>query len=304
MKKWLFLSQALITGIITISLLPANNEEIGEEIVSSILDEILVAIYTQKQGIIIILRSDLRPNLDGSERSLRKIILEHLMLLEAETLHITISEDEAERHLGQIQKEHKLTRKALERLFSDCGYTYEEGREQLRRTQIIGMLVEHKIRSHLIINETDIIAYFDNHPEYNEASYTLAHTFIPHEKATREEIEDLARQNKVETIFKCDDEFVVQENELADERRFIIDAPLGSMVEIEESDEGFDLTILKAKTSRALISFEERKDDIEYLLRKERFDMSLREYEDELLAKATLRFTYEDDKKEILKESI
>ncbi|MGC2310638.1 MAG: hypothetical protein WA432_03395 [Candidatus Babeliaceae bacterium] len=267
-----------------------------------IIDEILVSIYT-KGGVRIILQSDLRPRLDGAQRTLRDIVLESLMLIEAELLQIIITEDEIERYLAQIQRENKLTRKALERLFDELGYTYQEALIQLLHTQMIGALLEHKIKSHLVLRDAAVIAYYDDNPTYHEATYSLLQTFIPKDKATLDEIKDLERQQRLEKTFDWEDEFTVQENELAEDRRFIINAPMGSIIDLQETDEGFEITILKAKAPRSLITFEERREDIEHLLRKQRYEKTLHDYEQELLTKATMRFSHEKDKKAILGES-
>jgi hypothetical protein len=279
--------------------LQAHASEIFTELPhSELIDEILVTIYT-KEGTHLILKSDLRPRLDGSPRTLRDIVLEFLLVLKAEAIKMLITDDEIERYLAQIQKDNKMTRKALERLFAELGYTYEEAVEQLRRTQMVGGLIEHKIKSRLIIQESEIIAYYDAHPEYREATYTLVQTFVSNNKTTLQELRELEKVNKLENAFEWEPEFIVQEDEMAADRRFIIDAPIGSLIEIQETDEGFELTLLKSKTPRVLLTLEERHQDIDYLLHRERYDTLLHEYENEVLNEALLRFTYDEDRQKI-----
>lgn len=260
------------------------------------INEIVVVIYST-DGNQLILRLDIRPSLDGMPRTLRQVVLESLMVLDALLLKIDITEDDADKFLAHLQKENGLTRQAIQDMFKELGFTYEEGREQLRRKQMIDAVLDYRVKMNIIVQRADVVAYYDAHPEYTEATYTLAQAYIPEDSLSREEVDNRIESGNLDRGITWDEPFTLAEHELADDKKFITNEPVGSVVEIEEVEDGVELTRLLSKTEQQLIPLDDRYEEISMILRKEQFETKLEDYFQSLLDKAVMRFSHPEDEK-------
>jgi hypothetical protein len=264
----------------------------------TVLDEIVAVIYTSEKKIVVTL-SDIRPGLDGTLRTLRMIILENLMILDAEKLKVPITDEDIDRFIAHLQKENNLTLDAVRSLFKELGYSMEEGRELLKRKQLVDAILSYRVREAkgLEITREDVIAYDNEHPEYTEATYTLIQAFVPSEKITKEDIERLRDLGTLETAVTWDKPFTLKESDLAADRQFIIHEPVGSLVEFEEVEGGFDLTRLVSKQPAQRIPLDQRYDELMMTLKMQRYDARVKSYHQQLLSEYTIRFTHPEDKK-------
>src|SRR5579862_1030758 len=95
-----------------------------------LIDQIEVVVYGQ-EDVEIITKSDIdRPSLGGGFRTKDEIVFEREVLLDAKKHHIPQDEEAVDAYLAQIQREHNLSQAELEDIFTNSGYTLEEGREQ------------------------------------------------------------------------------------------------------------------------------------------------------------------------------
>lgn len=268
-----------------------------------ILEDEIVAVIYNPEGSIAITRSDTRIGLDGQPRTLRQAILEQLMLLDAQKLKINITEDDVDRFLMQLQRQNGLTKYALEEMFRQLGFTYQEGREQLRNKQMIDTIVDYRVKSdkRMQVTPEEVEAYYQNNPLYSPMTVTLRQVFVSNEEFSASQIDAMIKDGTIAKKLKWEEPFVLEEQDIAEDKLFIKTAPLGSIVEREEDKEGIELTMLVERCEPRLIQLGDRYNEVEMDLRKERFFMLLREYEDKLLADATgLRFLNEADKKAVL----
>lgn len=267
-----------------------------------VIDEIRVIIFTS-QGNVLITTSDIRPGLDGRVRDLRQVIIETLMVLDAIKLTINISDDDVERFLAQLQQEQGYSRVELIQFFKELGFSYEEGREQLKRKQMVDAIIDYRVRSNkqMVVTQQAVEEYFQEHPEYEEATYTLAQAFISIDNMSKEEARRHYDAGTLAPMVVWEDSFTIKESELPDDKKFIIDREKGSVVSFDEADDGVELTRLVAKKPVMLIPMQERYAAIERTLKVQRFDKLLHDYEEELLQKALMRFTYPADEKLIRK---
>lgn len=263
-----------------------------------IVDEIRAVVY-HEDGARIVLTSDLKPDLDGRPRTLRDRVLEEVMLLEAEHLHFNVTDDDAESYLAELQKNNRMSRAAMEQVMEDMGYSYAEGRELLRRRQAVEQLVDFRVRSDkkFIINREDVEKFEAEHPVYEQGVYTLAQVVIP-ETSASVTMDDLIKKNySVEELdaMKWEDSFDVQENDLAEDKKFLADAPLGSIVDRELVEGGIELTRLIARKPRHRITVDELYDQIANRIRMERFGELMKDFEKNMLSKAAIRFSHPED---------
>lgn len=268
-----------------------------------ILEDEIVAVIYNPEGSIAITRSDTRIGLDGQPRTLRQAILEQLMLLDAQKLKINITEDDVDRFLMQLQRQNGLTKYALEEMFRQLGFSYQEGREQLRNKQMIDTIVDYRVKSdkRMQVTPEEVDAYYQNNPLYSPMTVTLQQVFVSNEEFSASQIDTMIKDGTIAKKLKWEEPFVLEEQDIAEDKLFIKTAPLGSIVEREEDKEGIELTMLVERCEPRLIPLGDRYNEVEMDLRKERFFMLLREYEDKLLLEAKgLRFLNEADKKAVL----
>lgn len=272
-----------------------------------IVDEIRCTLYTQ-EGARIKLSSDVKPHLDGRPRDVRDIVCDELMLCEAERYHIDVTPEDAERYMDELRKNNNMTRFAMERVIEEMDYTYPEALDQLRRRQMSEQLLDHRIRSdkRFMISPEEVAAFDKEHPVFEEGLYTLAEVLVHDAQALNKNFtaEELA-------ALPWEESFVVKESELAEEMAFVIGANVGEIVLRDPVAEGVELTRLVAKKPRRRILVDEivdprtrrtLQDKIVEVIRMQRYEDVVREYQDELLRNATLRFAHPQDRLVVLGE--
>lgn len=291
MKKGILLAALFCVGAHGASSIPR-----GEQVV---IDEIVAILY-HPGGTDIVLRSDLKKSLDGRPFSLRDILTQRLMVLDAQSMNITISQDDAERFLGELQKMNHLTRDEMIAAFADQGFSYQEGIEQLRRRQMVEQIIDLRIRSDktLMITKQEVAAFDEQNPQFDEATFTLAQAFIP--AATwAARAKQLAWSDAELSALVWGEPFVIRESELADDKRGLADAAIGGVVDTVDVGDGAEITRLLAKTPRRRYTVDERYTEIATALFNERFMRLLHEYENKLLEETAIKFTYPEDQQQV-----
>lgn len=263
----------------------------------TLVNEIVVVIY-HEMGTVPILMSDVRVGLDGRMQTLREVILNKLMQLDALYHKITVSQEEAEKYIENIQKQNRISRKAVEDLFKEAGYTYAEALEFLRARQMIEQVVEFRVKSdkRMIINRDQALEQYKLNPPQVEASYTLAIAFVTAEQLGKKTIEDYLKTTNLDTV-SFDEPFELKESEIADDRKAIITHKEGDIVFTEAVDGGYEITRLLTKKSADVKPFDDCYMEIATKMRQERLKEVFADYYKLLLSQATLRFTHPEDAK-------
>lgn len=264
----------------------------------TIVDEIRCIVYTE-EGPHIKLSSDVKPHLDGTPRDLRDIVCEEVMIGEAKRFHIDA--EDAERYMDELRKNNNMTRFAMERVMEDIGYSYAEGLDQVRRRQIIEQLLDSKVRSdkRFVITPEEVVAFEKEHPLYEEGVFTLAEVVVQDPQALKKDFSAAELQ-----ALPWEEPFEVKESDLAETMRFVVDAKVGDIVLREPVAEGVELTRLVAAKPRRRVAIEEiidprtqksLGDKIVETVRMRRYATVVKELQDELLKKATIRFAHPQD---------
>ena len=280
-----------------------------------VLDEIRAVVST-KQTTAIVLTSDIRPALTGEPRTLRDLIIEQLMLLDAHRLNIVVSDDDVEKYIKQLQKNNGSTPEEIDELFKALGYNsylrgskvISEGREQLRRKEIIDQLLAYRIQNNkkLAITKQDVEAFWATHAPWQDASFTLTTAFVPSTKNSADFESSLKTETQQQPI-NWQTPFAVKASGLAEDKQYIMNKKIGDIVLIEPVKEGFELTKLLSKSEKMLEPLYTGNDEedkkryatAEQTLRQERIKEILFTYECDLLSTATIQFTHEADRKAV-----
>ena len=272
---------------------------------SDVADEILVTILPPQHEKTIVLQSDIRPGLDGNPRTLRDVVLDRLKICDAHRIGLEITEDEADQFLAKIQRENGLTQQEIEKIFSELGYTYEEGRQLVRDQQMIERIIDYRVRAdkRFLVNRSDVVAYDEQHPQYKQAQYTLRQVFIPRQQYDPETVQAYIDNGAIDTIASWEDPFVIAESELAEEMHFIANKDPYTIVDVDVTTGGTEITQLVEKQERHRVSVDDRYDEIAQHLRAYRFYDLLEAYHSRLLREAKVQCTYPEDKKLILPDN-
>jgi hypothetical protein len=278
------------------------------------LNEVRASI-TGPQETVLIVTLDIRRGLSGEERTLRDIVLEELMLLDAQKLGIQVNKEEVDTHINQLQKTYGHTRSQLEALFQSLGFTNEEGYEQLRRKKVIEKILGYRLSmgKRDVVTAEDVEAYWREHGPVEEATYTLATVFMESTRDLEAMQAWLATQEggaALEHALNPDKAFTLKDSELSPERRLMVDKAIGTIIAVEPAKHGFEVTKLTAKTaSRAtpLASGDAKEDkkryaEIEQIIRQRRFKEVYESYQRSLLTGTTIHFRYEADRKAVMGE--
>ncbi len=143
------------------------------------IDEIKAVVFGE-EGAQVITRSDVeRPGIDGSPRTLDDLVLERLLFLDAKKYNMISDEDAVDKYLANIQRENNMSMDDLKNLFSNAGYTYQEGREQFGTMQAVNSIMDFRIRSRLMIPEREIVAYHKAHPDEEPERYFIQRAVVP-----------------------------------------------------------------------------------------------------------------------------
>lgn len=257
-----------------------------------VIDEIRAIVY-HDSGSNPILTSDLKPELDGTPCTLGDALCNELMLLDAQRLNINVSPDDADKYLDSLQKANHMSRAAMEQVMLDMGYTYEEGKEKLRRKQMIEQVIDFRVKSdkRFIVQREDVEAYDNEHPVFEEASFVLSQVVIPDVTDAEQELSGAELDQQ-----PWEEPFEIKESELAESMRFIINEPAGTIVDRDLVGEGLELTKLVAKKLARRVPVDERYDWIMNQIRMKRFEQLMKDYRKELLENASIRFTHPEDK--------
>lgn len=259
-----------------------------------IVDGIVAQVF-HPEGNEIILLSDLMAGIDGQRKTLREAVLERLTVLDAKKFKIQVTEEELDRFLAQLLKQNSWSRNDFIMFLDEQGYSYEEGRELLRSKQMMNQVLDYRVRSdkRMMINREEAFAYYKKHPTFEEATFTLAIAYAPFTTYSAEELDKLLAAKKMPQNLTWDEPFTLKTSELAEDRQFIADRSVDSIVLVDKLEDGYELTKLIEKTPAKEIPFDDVYHEIVSKIRQERFLEVLEDYQKELLEKAHVKIYHE-----------
>jgi len=258
-----------------------------------VIDTIVVKIYGPLRTDIITKYEVNLPALDGSKRTLDDLILERLMYQDAEKYHMLADEDAIDKQLKGVMRDNNLDADQMDKIFTNSGYSYLDGRRQFGIMIAVNSIVNFKITSRMIVPDKEVVAYYDTHPEIEEAAYHIQRTEVPFSTIQSKEqqilrLEKMARLGKTSNDIAWGDAFWVHESELATHLKFITSMKEGAICQPIETGTGFELYKFLEKKPERLRTLQERYREIVTILRQPKLREMLDQYKKELLANATI----------------
>jgi parvulin-like peptidyl-prolyl isomerase len=255
-------------------------------------DTIQAVIFTLDGNEIITQSDVMRTSLQGERRTLNDIIFETLTYLDAKKHKIEPDEDAVDRYLAKIMEENNIDLHQMEEIFRQGGRTLKEGREELRKLQAVGSMIDFKIKSNLIVPRKDVEAYYTAHPENKPARYSLRYVQIPfYTVMTKaEQQKDLIKKIRAEGIdfLGLSDPFWVTHGEVAEEKEFIYKLNSGKISAPHVTPDGFELYYMVEKVEERVVPLEERYRDIANTLLQPKYMQMLAEYRTQLFENASI----------------
>lgn len=262
---------------------------------AKLLDGIVATVFAQ-EGTRIITASELeRRSLDGQERTLEDLIYEQLMILDAQKFKMAPDDDQIDKHLASVQKDNNITLDQLKNIFTNAGYSYEEGRQQFGIISLINQLLDFKIRSRLIVPEKEVVAYYNANPETQDAGYLVQRALVPFDHSQRREdqmgeIERFVHGRNGLVAIDWQEPFWIERNEMAENKKFIMAMQPGDVSDPVETTEGFELFKLQESRPERVKTLDERYREISDALRRPKYEQLLNEYKKQLMEGASVLY--------------
>ena len=219
---------------LTVLLSAMSNAE-GSASKRAMVDKTLAIIY-HPEGSIMVLQSDLRPDLSDQVPTLRDVILKELILLDAKKYKITVSEADVDRHLARIQESLKKTREDLAEFFKERGFTFAQAKKELEKGLLIETTVGERVRSKAFVPESEIKKYYEEHPIID---YVIKNAFVPfglNSKAiTRATVDSQIQSGEILTAIEWSSPLTLRESDIAPEKAYIKELPIGAITKTQEN---------------------------------------------------------------------
>lgn len=269
-----------------------------------VIDEIKVFVSSQSDSAII-LKSDVeKPGLDGASRNLRDLVIEKLMLFDAKKLNIKTTDEDIDKMLANIKKRYNLSEQDFRSLQTD------EFKAQLNKNTTLDRLLDFRVPSKRIpVSTQDVEEYLEKNPKKEESKLVLTNVVVETTDSL-DELKDKLESEEFLKSLKWGDSFEIEEAKLDEDKKSWKDKNIDDIVLIDRADNGFEITKIVDKIEAHFVPlyFDEAKKDMnkqlfaeaEQLMRKERYEKDLEAYSKDLLKKASLEFTHESDKEEVL----
>lgn len=253
-----------------------------------VLDKIIAIIY-HPQGHELILNSDLISDLDKVEITREEAIFRKLVEIDAQMLQITSDDEDVDRYIAKVQKEHKLTQEELIQELKPL--TLEQYKKRLKVHMTIQNTLDRRVRVKVNIEKDDIENYYKNNPIYTEKSYIIQQASVNIESGSKAlkkiKLERAIESNEIDKLVNWSESIEIKESEIAQDKAHIKKLNLGSVV-IFENDKSLNLIKLISKNESRILELKERESEIYGLLYQEKYDKLFQEYKAKLFGQYEL----------------
>lgn len=298
MKKLLVLTLSM--SILTVELLasaPVTQQHVQE----LVLDQVLATVYLSDKPDLganetdayleVITKQDVdRSAFDGKEHTLPEAVNRKLLCCKADSLKMSLSDDEVDRKLEEVglPPEHQV-------LLAEKWHYYDLGefKEAVREMFVSSMSQGFEIESRLVIAEAEALAYYDQNPVWLEAEYEIqtAEVLFSNSK------EQVRLQRKLQKLVQTgkgysvdwEDPIVVQASEISASNLFLENLKPGQIY-LKLDGNRFVLFKMLAVREKRLQPFIERKHEIINILRGQRHPNIMQEIDQDLQAKAVINY--------------
>ncbi len=217
-KFFLGIFFVILSALISLSAGVALSAEVVDRIVAIVNDDIIRLVELDKAASSFeeqIRSKKLFPDREDEEiykirlEVLNNLIDEKLADQEIRNAGIFVDEREIDNAIEQVKAMNYYSDEDLRRALTASGVSMEEYREEIKRQILRNKLVNIKVKSKIIITETDIKAYYDNHPEKyaSKKKYLLSNILMTYPVTLDAELK-LAVYSRMKGVYRQLDEGV------------------------------------------------------------------------------------------------
>lgn len=258
------------------------------------IDSIQAVVFGQQQPQIITYSDLTRLSLSGEQRSLDDLVFESRVVDDAKQYKIEPGEAEVDKYLSMIQKQNNMSLDDLKNVFTSAGMTYEEGREQLRRMQIVQSMLDFKVRTQVIVPRNAVEEYYEAHPDAQEAEVTVKRGFLPYDEEKldlqKRALAHMAKTGKKMKGVQWGQPFNLKESEVAEDKAFLFAMRKGDISPAKDIGIGFEVFRVLDASPRIVKTLDERYNEIADSLRKPIFEEMLEKYKKKLMDTASVLY--------------
>ncbi len=258
-----------------------------------VVDQIVAIIYGDDVTVIITKSDTEKLNLDGKPRTLPDSIFEQLVYMDALKFKIGADPEAVDRYIAMIMRENKLSQADITAMFRSAGYTFEEGRQQLSVMFAVNTVLDFKVKSRLIVPESKIISFYQEHPVYEEEAFLVERVFVPaaddvSAKEMQETVDRSLKLGKEIPGAEISSSFWVKRSEIAEDKQFLTTMQEGKLSRPEQIKDGFEMFKVLERKPECLVPLEKRYQEISGQLRKPLYDKLFEEYRKSLFDAASI----------------
>lgn len=260
-------------------------EEVEPEPEEEIVNKIAIVVYTDEEPIMITQHTLNCKSLDGRSRDKKEVLMEHLMCYEALNYYrMPITDDMVDNHLASLKEMHGIGDSEIRKLFRESGYTYEEGREQLRASYAIQNLMGQLVDGRVVVTEKEIQAFYKKNPLKEQASYRIQTALIAEDELTDLQIQDLEATGRYKSLVTWNNPYWLDKDEIVDSKLFITSMKDGE-INLEKTIGGTQAIMLLQSKNERIRPLDECRREITAMIRAPRRQEVFEKYEQELLTK-------------------
>ncbi len=121
-------------------------------------------------------------------RLLERLIDKKLQLQRARTLGIMVSETDVDGAIADVRQRNRMSEEELAASLGEQGLTMADYRQQIREQMTIARLVHREVRSRIVVNDEEAMAYYKGHPDLFTAPErrTICRIFFRYDAAWEE----------------------------------------------------------------------------------------------------------------------
>jgi len=197
---------------------------------------------------------------------------------------VAMEPDAAEKYIKTIQKQNNFSEADMTRWFDGTGRTFQEGIDLLKNQYNHEYFLHHKFKSQLAPTEEEIVAYYNDNPEFIDATTKLRATRAAYEEDDKDrfkkDLESMIQKelDKEDSGIEWSEPTIVVCDDIPEEKSFLRDMKPGEIKLIEDEPGVFELYQILEHNSASLVPLEDRRTYIVDALNRKELEKMFADY--------------------------
>lgn len=213
---------------------------------------------------------------------LQKQIQTDIIMQQVASEKMPLDPSAIEKQIETIKKQLKINDAQLEEYFEQVGRTMAEGLEWVASQYTSEFFTHYKFKSQLVPTDDEIIAYYEDNPDFFDGWYEIKIARIPYEQDERDDIKNriakaIEDNTDADGLIFWGPSIKVGVDNLSEEQKFIVDMK-PTDIRVHESPSMFELVKLIAHEPTRVKSLEECRSMIIDVLNRKKLESMLQAY--------------------------